>query len=915
MNRAFFSISGAILFSVGTALADTPLILNDEAPSSASWIEQVSNPSFPFVSTTLRTNQEIYEQDSEVLIPLFSNADNSQFAFSTITHNFRDSGAVNLSGGFYYRFEVPGLNSVLGLSMHGDATETDYSNNLEQFGFGFDLFTRMGFDFHGNLYFAESEGSRVGSWYGDPFARGHNILQREFGIVEQGLSGGDFRVTFPVPLISKEISSRGFVGAYSFDGATDDISGLMTGIDFYPLQGVAVGVEYFADDEFYGDNWVFKAGATIPINNVFSLKDWQSGIGSALSPHSLDRDSFEVRSRMAGPRRKWVLTEFAHQNNHFGTHTVASDIIFVNSGGAVGNGIQAGSKNGIGTAQNPTRTIQRGANLVSSRLGGEGTVYVQGGRRYGETVQVGMAGPTTKISNIRFTTSYKPIQAYGGKVFGGDTARPILNGGFYFTGANGLRSVEVTGFDIRGGNAFDGHGISSMEVPNFLATCNFFHDTLTDGINVQNLSGRNATTIISMNRFRDSTRDAIEIDHVVGKGRESNILVWGNVGRNQSDGVEIEVEADQGKANMTVADNKFFNNGDQGLDLGLTLDSHATGTVKVLRNRVNNTTGNEGVYVGIEAYESSSATLMMRSNKVQKTTNEDGSYVYFEASDNSDITGVIANNVFRGSNDDGLATSDNSAANNSNINLTITGNKFLKNSYGYYLETDWSSGSHTVNIANNVARGNRSDGFYIEVDMESGAKAVVNIDSNRLVGNGDDGAYVYFDLDSGSSILGNIRNNLAKKNGGDGFDVYDMSATGDSDMAIVITGNRFLGNGGNGLDFETDWADGGEYSVTISNNLARGNSDNGFEIDIDAADENAAIPLVISGNTFLNNGGSSLDLDLDSDAGVVVSGKGNTSSGAGSGFSLEDNDTVDATGSVQIDGATINFPSPGDIPD
>ncbi len=73
--------------------------------------------------------------------------------------------------------------------------------------------------------------------------------------------------------------------------------------------------------------------------------------------------------------------------------------------------------------------------------------------------------------------------------------------------------------------------------------------------------------------------------------------------------------------------------------------------------------------------------------------------------------------------------------------------------------------------------------------------------------------------------------------------------------------------------------------------------------------------VTIMGNTFLNNEPSSMVIAVDSDLAVIFSGTGNTSSGAVSGLSLEDNDTADATGSIGLDGATINFPSPGNIAD
>lgn len=914
--RIFLTVPLCLIVSIGLSDDIDSPVLDDAALDRGTWTSQVSDRNVPLVSTMTRASNRVYEQDTEVLVPLFSNEDGSQFIFSSLSYNYRDVGNAQFSGGLYYRFAVPDLNAILGFSVHGDTTDTDYDNQIDQFGLGFDVFTESGIDFNLNLYFSEDDRHLIGSTFGDPYAQGFSIMQDRFGTYEQGLSGGDLRVSFPVPLINRILPSRGYVGGYAYDGdLAPDVDGFIAGVDVFPFQGVVIGTEYFGDEEFYGNHWVFKGGVTIPVDNIFRPQDWGRGLRQVFGGTAWDRNDLAVRSRLASPRRNFVLTETAANPVAYQSDVIQDDIVFANSGGNVENGIRRGRANGSGRAEDPTDTIQRGANVIARRFKGKGTVYVQGDRNYNETVMVGNTSKTAKVSRLQFISSFKPIMANGGLLFGGETARPVVNGGFVFRGGSGLNSVEVNGFEIVGGNSVDGHGISSDGVAKFIATCNIIRDTVTDGINVQNLGGGNAWTMITDNRILNSTRDAVEIDHRILAGKKSEIVVSDNRIENSSDGAEIEVETFGGSASVEVSGNDIMSSRDQGIDLSVVLNTGSTGDVKVMGNTVK-TTVTEGIFVGLEANGRSQGMLEMSGND-QSGSGFSGSYVYIEATDGSSITGEISDNTFQKNTFGGLDVIDNSASGGSNIGLVITGNQFLSNGdLGLFLETDWEGGTHSVEISNNVARGNINQGFYLEVDAYGGSSTVLNMDGNLSENNTGDGAYVYFEISEGSSIVGNLRNNTFRNNSDNGLSVYDNSASGNSNVAMVITGNQFLSNGDDGLDFETDWADGGVYSVNISNNVTSGNSDDGFDIYLDNDGQTNPVPFVLSGNQFLNNGDNSLELRLVTDGATInMDGTGNVSSGAGSGLALKDDDTSSATGSIQLNGATITFPSPGDIPD
>ncbi|MFK5924434.1 MAG: right-handed parallel beta-helix repeat-containing protein, partial [Verrucomicrobiota bacterium] len=254
----------------------------------------------------------------------------------------------------------------------------------------------------------------------------------------------------------------------------------------------------------------------------------------------------------------------------------------------------------------------------------------------------------------------------------------------------------------------------------------------------------------------------------------------------------------------------------------------------------------------------------------------------------------------------------------------IANNQFLNNTgNGMNLNIDSDDGSTTnTTITNNVASGNGGIGFNISIDVEDNAPnggGMLTIQGNTANGNTSDGLRLDLDADDmgGRAFVVNIFDNqFLNSVGGEGINI-DLDIDGnpnDSTVVLTISGNRIAGNALDGLNLNADVNDTNLVSFAILNNQFLNNGGDGFELSLDA-DE--SISINISGNSFMTHGGDSIALDLGGSSGPVdfFSTLDNTSAGAGSGNALGDNGTSNATGFIILDGATINFPNPGDIPD
>lgn len=404
----------------------------------------------------------------------------------------------------------------VGASLFVDNLRTQFDNDFWQFGFGAEVGTRY-LTLRGNYYlpfdgsqklaernvdiqkFTTTSQSRSTRMVNDnsagiPFATGNSLQQDlTFGtsaltttrttrtnttvttitsLFEEGMEGWDAEIQYMIPGLDEHLEVSLIGGYYSFDnqpfgpqrGGSGTTEGWKAGLEIRPVPAVILTGMWYEDEGLTGSDWVAGVRLQIPLG-----KEWKD----AFKPrrrHLIERLAEPVARQNAAIKTSLSVEQDQDVEQQSTTTTavsrriitqstqritIAEDLIFVNNGGPVGNGIAQAGAIQAGTAELPFNTIQKGAdhagnkNAATKRIW---TVYTQGagvhgGFAYNESVTI--SGST------KFTSSAVPIVSYG-QIFGtGDY--PVVKGGFagmqkyFLTGEAVPASVSISGYDIRGG--------------------------------------------------------------------------------------------------------------------------------------------------------------------------------------------------------------------------------------------------------------------------------------------------------------------------------------------------------------------------------------------------------------------------------------------------------------------------------
>lgn len=949
----FLLISLLSMSAVAKAQDQPAPVLDDSGVIGDRWFEDFypNTQSLP-LDFGFRASSEQTEGSFSTLVPLTDQPGGDAVAFLTFAATFRENRGESFSLGIGSRFIIDPINAVVGFRFHGDITQTAFENQVTQLSGGVDVMTASGIDLHANFYLPDDE-AQLGLEileFGETFAQGHAILQRQqiFQLFDQGRRGGDIKVKFDLPVVSEFIPTRGFVGAYHYEGnfGSEDLTGLTAGVITFPLRGVSLGAEYYGDDEFYGDNWVFTAGVSAPLDldNVFNPNEWGRTFAKAFSRRPSTRQPggrgyLKSRVYSAPERRNWVLNQVSDPiaTGQAGetVKTIQDGIIFVNNGGAVGNGIQAGALGGDGTAENPTNSINEGANLVQTSLGGTGTVYVQAtGSAYAEEVVVDASGtnvasgvtPVTRLTpaaatNIQFVSSFKGIVACGGFVFGGNTPRADVAGGFYI---RDVARAQVQGFSVTGGLTFNppdpptpgnqvGAGIVGAGVFDFLVDCNIVNTPATGiGHWVEDV-GTGSTRIFDnqVSGPADGTSEVNGTGIFVGVARTGSmgsLEIYDNTVFNTArHGIYVRTQDTGAIAGGRIDTNTVSDTGDfaadqEGRGIYVNGDSNGTGITlaSINGNSISRTSGDgirfqatrrsvmnvgtiNGNAISDTTAEVNSGSGVSRSNGagivVLATTNNNGA--------GSSVTvGSIDFNTLTNIDIDNAPFSNNSASDGIRAVLTNAGG-------GEGMSSLTITNGINNNVLTNVAdigidiissNGRNDDATVLTRDL--GTLTVGNISGNtvrnsdgtniRIYG-GASGTHAGGTIDRGSTsvvTVGAIANNIVEDlagasvdaRGGDGIEIL---AQEDSNVTVgAISGNRVNLNdvGGRGIDIVmTDGLlgqPGTTASLTtgmITNNTIRNTLDRGINVELQdvAATVNTVNVAGITGNRLTNIGAGS----------------------------------------------------------
>jgi hypothetical protein len=595
----------------------------------------------------------------------------------------------------------------VGANVFVDNLRTQFDNHFWQLGIGAEIGSRY-LEVRGNYYLPLTSGQKLaerttstekfttrsqsnstrietsGDGVADPFATGNTIQQDVdltstavtttrsttttttvktiTSLFEEGMEGWDIETAVLVPGLDRYLDITLLAGYYSFDnqpfgpqrGGSGNTEGFKLGLEVRPVPAVVLTGTWYEDEGLTGSDWVAGVGLQIPLG-----KEWKDAFKSRRR-HLAERLAEPVARQNAAIKtsRSYDVDQDVSQSSRTTTHvrrriinqskqriTIAEDIVFVNNGDAVGNGIQAGSADGDGTAESPFDTIQQAADLAAANHVNTQrvwNVYTQGtGNVYHEAVTI--------TSSTKFTSSYVGIKSSYGGTFGGDTERPLVRGGFGAdSGSDAFLTspvdslVEVKGYKIDPGEEPEpipnatGHGIYMNAIQNVVIADNEI-SKMTDGVSIEG-NGLDVYFIhIARNVIADNTSEGIYL-HPVGADVFGDILN-NEVSDNGRENMQLEVEGGSFIANI-IGNTANGSNGEVGIHI------QAISFRGLIADNTTNGNGEDGLKVELYGGDFIGSVLRNESNG-----NGDSGIVLYDV---ADFVGDFAFNQADGNDDYGI---------------------------------------------------------------------------------------------------------------------------------------------------------------------------------------------------------------------------------------------------------------------
>lgn len=770
---------------------------------------------------------------------------------------------------------------IVGGNLFLDMLDTETNHQFWQLGVGAEVLTRY-LEVRGNYYIPLTDKKEVGtistqetiqstsqqtSLVGaTPYATGNSILQpysqvttqttttttieRLFRRYEEGMEGWDLEVGVLLPWVDRYLDAKIIAGYYAFDnqpfgpqtGGAGNVEGWKAGLELRPVPALVFNSTWYEDERLTGGDWTASVRMEIP----FEAGDLDDGlnlwtrIGESFKPrrrHLVERMAEPVRRQNAavklarsteedeGGQQTSVqkVTKVVSQSQ--GQIVLADDIVFVNNGPATGNGIQAGSATGTGTAEKPVLTIQEGANLAGPRSTASGrlwSVYTQG-------VTTAYTGDVTLTGSTNFISSGKALVGMSGRTFGAGAA-PTLNGGFI---ATNVGTLGVTGYIITNGSTATGDGVTATNVRTILLDSNVFVSISDDAVQVDTTGTTQTSLFVTDNTFDFIGSDGLEL--TTTDDSRLNATLSGNWFHNVSgDGIDTDSDATSQLA-LTAQDNLFSDGLSSGMDLQSFDDAVVSFTAigntffavdddNIIFDAQNDSTftaflqgnsfldsGGDGITVAILDDATLTATIVENVfNRMSLRGVEIGNF----GATSGQITAVVANNSFYLTVAEAVALGNFSAS--STLNARVTGNSIYGalGADGISLETEVDSITNAT-ISGNSITGTGNSGIH--ADLYSASTVTLSINSNNISYANDDGISLHV-FDDAILTVTSLASNAINITGINGIDAYTDTATGTLRVS-GFNGNSISNATENGLNIEATAGSTLEFNGTSNNVL------------------------------------------------------------------------------------------------
>lgn len=751
---------------------------------------------------------------------------------------------------------------VLGGNLFLDMLDTETNHQFWQLGVGAEILTRY-VELRGNYYIPLTDKKEVGTVRtqesfqstseqtsivgADPYATNNSILQpytevttqttttttieRLFRQYEEGMEGWDFEIGILLPWVDRYMDAKIIAGYYAFDnqpfgpqtGGAGNVEGWKTGFEVRPVPALVLSGTWYEDERLTGGDWTASIRMEIPFEagDLNDGKSFWSRIGDSFKPrrrHLVERMAEPVRRQNAAVKTAKTTEEDESEketsvkkvtkvvSQSQGQLVLADDVVFVNDGPAVGNGIQAGSPTGDGTAAKPVLTIQEGADLAGPRSTTTGrvwSVYTQGVTNpYTEDVTV--SGSTNFIS------SGKGIVGLSGRSFGMGP-QPVLDGGIL---ANSVGTLGVTGYFIDGGSSLTGHGIEAIDVNRVLLDSNTFSFVGGDGVLVASTGTTKSTVVLTANEFMDAAVHAIHVES--DDFSEMTFTASGNSISGTGDESLFLFANDNSTFNALVRGNAISDTNGDGISAGPWDD--ASMTIRVTGNDFS-FIGERGVEIGNEGDSPASVlTAIVTNNRFFGTFLE---AVALANLDSGTLYGTVAGNSISGA---VFADGISLAATGNLTSVSIRGNSIQSTGLGGIYVESLASTDLRLSITGNYIAFTTDEGIYLDL---ADSVVVATVSGNTLETLGAQGIHV--DAALGSDVTLAVDRNRVTESFDEGIGLHSLV---DSDLKVTsLTGNTISLADFHGIDFYVDDATASLIVGQFNSNVILDPTDNGINIE------------------------------------------------------------------------------------
>ncbi len=816
------------------------------APPSAQTAEKEWPPAE--LTFGFQTRDSETEGLGDLLVPLW-NPGETGLLFVNPRASITDQDAEEGNLGFGYRQLLPGRAVIVGANAYYDYRDAD-ARHYDQWGVGFEILSAW-IDARANYYDADDESQLVdrrtetatsrseqySSSWSAPYADEHSILQdytttrtlttvtstRTFEQFEAAYGGYDWEIGLRLPLKTDSLEARVFGGYYDFDREFGrDVQGWKVRTELRVLSTLFLDAGLYEDEDLTGSDWFAGARLSVPLdlaqiargrNPFATAKSRLHGAPRDLSARLTEMVMRDTQVRLETSdfiENESLATEATtrERSSDRDSYVLLPDVNFVDAdeGGAPlanpaarAQPIVDGDEDAVvgdGTAERPYATIQQGVDAVF----GTRNVYVfDAASAYVENVVL--------TPGVSLWGSGVLLPGLFGTRFGSGVA-PVVDGGGTGPAITLADRTLVTGFRVQNTGAGGPGVFVNLPVQGLV-------DVSRVGI-----LGNDATDLTLLaNRISGNGTGVL----LARQGDFRLVFATNEVAGSDADGMEIWTAGNSGTCDVFIANSRFDNNGDEGLQIYAS--TYDQSLVRIQDSQFLDNGGNGLQISQLDTQQAGTGLFGVRA--------EDNAGAGFDlrTQDNDLYRGAITGSTFSANGDAGLSFF---SVNDTLSLLEIDNSRFADNDgNGLRVEAN-GGGTGAVFIANGRFADNGSNGLLLQ-----------SADPERLLLGIED-----------SSFARNAENGLGAQVAGGGL--FGLALAGCSFGHNAAAG---LNVGAAGLDMASIWIQDGTFND---------NAREGATFRLHSGDEAV---LAMDGSRAENNGFEGIGATLSNltSAGVAFS--------------------------------------------